>query len=647
LIKEHETFFDDDPYLGVYRGQVAYEGQKYAEADAAWTAAFKVIRDEWLVEQFQRRWVRARYGAGKIVEALDIPPMQKSFTTLADFCVERRQQKDLEKLIDAYMQREKSSVLSAMGYLVRIHADADAATLMKTIEGKTPKGLGRTTGYDAVFLHLARGGRALEAYKAAPDPKEVFQRLSSTLLITGRIRDLRTLIDVHRKAVPTDSEIDLVEGELFLAMHQYEKAIECLKKTGTGFTAFRARHKYIDACYFAGKGLKAFDDLRSDSIVILSLARHYFSDRDAAGLDALLKVGEARLPKQSRWKHEAHLKMLTGKPDEALALFLANRKPAEKKKNLFGTKKELDSAASSRRFDEADFLRDMATIGAGLAVYRAAEFPEYAFVRLAEYYRHQHDRVGLEKLLAEHSAKFPKDREMPTYAGILEILRGNTRAAEDIFRAELVKPDPPAEKTGFGFGVTSPRKRHLADGLARALIRQKQTVEHYRVSGSDAEAFRSLALLCVNENAGAELEDLLAVHRKNHPKDPEIVLFEGEAQFLRGAYEAAWTSYNRYDGKQKAPREKMMACLVRLKRLGEAVKLAKDWEENLLDGNPIPIILAHAAAGDVKETARLMGTHARRYYHLEQAYRSAELGPLLRSDAFRQVRERFPEPTNP
>jgi hypothetical protein len=657
LVQAHEIFFDDDPYVGVYRGQLAYEARKYTDADAAWTAAFKAIRDESFVEQFQRRWVRARHGAGKILEAFnDIPQARDTFILLAELCLENRQHAELEKLLDAYLQREKYGFTTIAEYFFRMHGDADAATLLKMVEAKAPKDFRKTVNRDQLFSYLARNGKALEAYKAAPDPKQAFHRLCQVLLIYQYFKDMRQLIEMHRKADPTDPQIDIVQGELYFERHQFDKAIECLKneavKNSRAMTLILM--KYVNAFYALGNGLKVYEDLGFDESVFYILARNYYTSRDAAGLEALLKARPAGgLMRKTLWEHQAHLKILHLKPDEALALFLAHREgkddfPALKPKKGFGKPDQPDPAdvrATSRKNEEATFMREMAKIGHGMDVYRVAAFPEFAFTRLAEYYRRENDRDGMTKLLAEHSGKHPKDPELATHTGFLELMRGNARTAEDIFRAELAKPDTP-QKSAFNAIVASPRKRALAEGLARALIRQHKSVEQYRVTGSDAQAFRDLARFCVEEKASAELEALLAIHRKNHPKDTELPRYDGEAQFLRGDYDAAWNVFKRFPGPNDVSlRDKAIVCLVRLRRFDEAVNVAKDWQENSPSAFPISLVLAHAAAGDVKETLRLFEIHAKRYNILEMFYQDADLGPLLRSDAFRQVRERFPDPS--
>jgi hypothetical protein len=130
LIREHETFFDDDPHLQIHRGQLAFAKKDYGRADEAWTAAFKEIRDEFVRGQYHRRWVRARALSGKTVELLDIVPAADSFRVAADLFLENRENEKLEKLIEAFSGRDKT-LYSTLTYRMRLNEKADAATLLK------------------------------------------------------------------------------------------------------------------------------------------------------------------------------------------------------------------------------------------------------------------------------------------------------------------------------------------------------------------------------------------------------------------------------------------------------------------------------------------------------------------------------------
>ena len=56
------------------------------------------------------------------------------------------------------------------------------------------------------------------------------------------------------------------------------------------------------------------------------------------------------------------------------------------------------------------------------------------------------------------------------------------------------------------------------------------------------------------------------------------------------------------------------------------------------------LIFAHAAAGDIKQVIAQMERSRRDSYFVEDCYRDAELGPILRSEAFAPFRAKHPEP---
>lgn len=660
LVRERSLDFDDgeDPYIGVYRGQLAFEDGKYADADAAWTLAFKAINDEALLEQFHRRRVRAKFALGKIIEAYnDLPPQsgfQSTNTLLADLCIEHDKKNELRKLLEAFKKRE-TNFRTLSPYLVHIHSGENMATFLKTIEiwkeGMKPGAY----ALGSVCSELAKEGRAIEAYTAAPDKRPAFKSMHSTLRIYGKFPTLRSLIAAHRKADPADPETDYAEGELMLELHQLDKAIGLLDRARKQDPAsYRARGQYLEACRLAGKGVQTYKDLGCDDHDFGHLAIYYSGDRDAPSLEALLKARPAGegFSENEIWKYQAKIKILTGKPDAALELFLEHRK-----KNAMSPF-PAPIAARERQFEESDFMLEMATVGQEMAVYRIARYPQEAFASLSRYYvedynfrdppelRKRAQLKALAALVNEHREKYPHDPGLPQATAHLDLLRGSVDAAEPIFRAALAKMflERRGGKKDFARDSSLRMDKHrLRDGLARALIQQGRALEQYRADGSDPQAFAHVARLCVQDGAAGELDALLALHRKSYPKDPGIRRFEGEVAFLKGDYEAAWKVFkDATDAYSERP--KAMRCLVRLKRNAEAVRMAEDWETNSCVPNPTPLILAHAAAGDVKQTLRLMQIHAKRYQNLATFYSDPDLGPRLRGDAMKKVREQFPEP---
>ena len=61
-------------------------------------------------------------------------------------------------------------------------------------------------------------------------------------------------------------------------------------------------------------------------------------------------------------------------------------------------------------------------------------------------------------------------------------------------------------------------------------------------------------------------------------------------------------------------------------------------------GNQVLLVLAHAATGDARQTAPSEQNSAAAQPSCGACYQDPDLGPLLRSDPFRDLREKFPEP---
>jgi hypothetical protein len=477
------------------------------------------------------------------------------------------------------------------------------------------------------------------------------------------MRSLRELIDAHRKAHADDPQIHQAEGKLLLYTGHADKAVAAFKKANEGKRRFFDA-EYLFALCRSGQAVKGYEESGFDSVLFLSLARQFVANQDAASLEALLKArpeGKKDTFLDRRvWEYQAELAIMNGKPDDALALFLANRKVAaeKKRKPVFGGLPDSFESTQARS-EERNFAKSIASAGKGIEFYRLAAFQEEVFGVLALQYRRENDAKGLEELLKAHAEKYQRAPELPFHWAMVELMRGNPHLAEPVFRAELAKPEAPTDiKKPFVANLRLPARQ----GLMHAIVRQGKTIEQYRIAGSDPEAFLPLAQVCVTERAVAELDALLEAHRKANPKDPHIRSFEGEAAFLKGDYTTAWERLKDVkredssrllgfftkndDGHSVAAyslRDKALVSLVRLKRTDEAVRLALDWEINSPSASPIPMILAHAAAGDVKQTLRLVEAHARHHIGLADFYRNEDLGPRLRSDAMKQVRERFPE----
>ena len=143
---------------------------------------------------------------------------------------------------------------------------------------------------------------------------------------------------------------------------------------------------------------------------------------------------------------------------------------------------------------------------------------------------------------------------------------------------------------------------------------------------------------------------MLAVHRQTFSEFRQWPVWQLEVYWLNKDHAAAIKLMNEHrDGVFKSDRYRwklnryMVRCLIKLGRFAEAIAHAEGQIKNKYD-HAVPLVLAHAATQDVKQTMAVLERFHHQRYLLEDCYRDEDLGPILRSDRFRALRERFPEP---
>jgi hypothetical protein len=186
--------------------------------------------------------------------------------------------------------------------------------------------------------------------------------------------------------------------------------------------------------------------------------------------------------------------------------------------------------------------------------------------------------------------------------------------------------------------------------MLRARIHAGKTVATYHELKSNKRAFQDLAFQCMSEKSPSQLEALLAAYRQGHPDAPDGPIWdldllwlkndhEGVLKLLQGPHQEIF-KLQRNKWKSESY---LVRSLVKLKRSDEAIARAEQSIKGSL-GNRVLLVLAHASAGDAQQTISVFSKYGTQRFLLEDCYRDEDLGPILRSDAFRAFRERFPEP---
>jgi tetratricopeptide (TPR) repeat protein len=277
----------------------------------------------------------------------------------------------------------------------------------------------------------------------------------------------------------------------------------------------------------------------------------------------------------------------------------------------------------------------MHAAGKALEGYRAAPDQSVAFETLANTLVWKKQADLLSQVVQEHARAHGGKAERLFFSGELHMLRGQFAAAEKDFAAALAK-------------VPQRDQWKYKNALSRAKIKQGKTVALYLDSGKSTRTFQDLAHLCVQEKNPDQLQELLAVHRQEHPDDDALPGFELDILWLKSDYAGALKFM---EEKKQALQQRdqwkfegyLVRCLIKLKRTEEAVKEAERIVADKIGGDRRLLVLAHAATGDVKKTMAAVARFDSDRYFAQDCYRDPDLGPILRSQAFQPFRQRYPE----
>jgi hypothetical protein len=216
-------------------------------------------------------------------------------------------------------------------------------------------------------------------------------------------------------------------------------------------------------------------------------------------------------------------------------------------------------------------------------------------------------------------------------------LREDYAAAERSFAAGLaVAPQQPFEQRPF------------RDELIRTRVKAGRAVQAYKDFDPSSQTFETIANQCVTAHDAKQLQELIDVHRRNEADDPNLVFHEMQVARLKGNDELVLRLLNDHKDVFDCLRyrarcvEYRIRALVRLKRFPDAVHEAEMVAKK--HTYPLMLLYAHAANGDVESMIAVLEKNRSNTYLLKSCYSDEDLGPLLRGESLKMVREKFPEP---
>lgn len=624
LVDLHARAFPKDPFLDLYRAEAQLQNEQFALADKSFARAFAAIDDLAVLDRHRPSWRRARYQTGDILGAYrDIGPAQLAFQQLADACWFDKKLDDLKKLVDRHAEMDPfDPLLPRYRWRLAIHEKRldDAQNLFRAEIGKAAGAEGLRTVRQNFLFDMIDAGQVLEAYRRADHAESALEIIGMDL---GGGDALDAVLQEHRKKAPNDPLLHMYVGQRAARKQDWAKAASEYKLGWPGLAEIKKpnwTHAYFFASTKADTFVDAYHDTGRRPDYFRQIASMLLNQKNVDAFERLLKVHRVQKADDPELPaYEARLKLLRGHPDEAagqLVAFLKDRPLLEQ-----------------QRIGDS-FLADIATFDLAVEAYRCIPDKRDAFSHMIWKYRHP-DRVKeLERLIAEHARQQPDDPRLFTERGELHILKKEYALAEAQFaQAKLKNP-----------------KDHFAGlGLIRARVKLGKTAELYRELGASTRAFNDIANQCVFLKDGDQLERLLTEHRKAHPDAKRLAVWDVEANWQKKDYAAVVQALQADGGallKNQNMRWKcesyLVRSLVRMKKTKEAVLEAETISKK--QGSQVLLALAIASTGDMARFQAFLETKKNQRFFIDDCYRDEDLGPLLRGDNFRAVRDRYPPP---
>jgi tetratricopeptide (TPR) repeat protein len=628
LIAAHAREHKDDPLLALYQASLHVHRGRYALADRTFAAALVKPPDEETLAAFRSDRVLARHYTGRTLSAYqEIGPPEETFLQLATLCFDEEEDTILKDLLDAHANADPASfdVLRFRTRLLIRQGQTDAAlSIFKSALAKPVADEKLEEMEEEVLSDLAGAGKSLEAYRAAPDGKKAFLVLVRHLQGDGKREEQRQLLAAHRAVHPADPWLTFHEGQLHVSEEAWDKAAvafrSCLDRAEAN-QRYGFQYQWVHAMYKAGRGMQAYNESRTRTEAFTQLANLFANDRKGTELQALVNAHRANaVDDVDVYFVEARARILLSKPAEATALF------AE------GCRK---SQATGER-GAYQVMRELTDEGLALDAYRAATDKTFAFQTMAAYLLAKKKDKELASLLTEYAPGRGNDQQCLCYSGELSLLRGDFDAADRWFTAALAN-------------ATRVEQWRARQGVFRARVKAGKAVSAYQDVKSDINNFLPLANLCVEEKDVRQLQALIDAHRMARPDDDDLAIWDVEVKWLSNDYEGTLKLLTDRREEFDTPslrwkaNDRLVRALVKLKRNADAVRQAEAATKKRFD-YPLLLVLAHAAAGDAKQAAAVVEKNRPNAYLVAMCYRDPDLGPLLRSEAFREFRAKYPEP---
>jgi hypothetical protein len=237
----------------------------------------------------------------------------------------------------------------------------------------------------------------------------------------------------------------------------------------------------------------------------------------------------------------------------------------------------------------------------------------------------------LRALIDAHREKCPNDPWLWLYSGELKTKSRDYDGADKDFVAGMKMP---VEDEVL--------RNRFRSSRVFARFKAGKALEAYEQIGPRKQTFDQLTELLADENDAACLQELVSAHRKQSPDDADLPRWQAEVHWLKKEYAPCAELLLKNQellAENYQLREHLIRSLIRLKRFDEAVVEA---EKPKVGG--FHRLIAHACAGNVARVETDVEQLTKEGFSPASFYADPDLGPALRGDKFRALREKYPEP---
>lgn len=204
-------------------------------------------------------------------------------------------------------------------------------------------------------------------------------------------------------------------------------------------------------------------------------------------------------------------------------------------------------------------------LGKGLSAYEDIGPRGETFRQLVGLATGDKNRDLIQKLVAAHAALEPDDPELPIQRALIALREKKTPENVDRLRKAVAAAAKPMEMPDQSF-----LWRMVDEGLA---------LEAYEASDDKAKAFRFLSSDLLEQGRSDLHDQLVDLHRKTHPNDSEVALFDANALSGEGKWaEAAAKLRDLAKNEPKDRRQALWPYCSAMAKLGRAIEALREFD---------------------------------------------------------------------